>query len=82
MQSFFGGLSFGGSLATKNIKLIFLNNPLCLARPTLIDLNTSKPCQYSFGVTLDRHGGSFNTFDDHYARLWVSNKTMIKILKK
>ena len=37
----------------KKCKDLFLNNQLCLARATAIDLNPSKLCYYPFMVNLD-----------------------------
>ena len=48
-------LSFSGSSARIAMSL---NNDSCLARPTLIDLNSNELHNYSFMVSLDRCNGS------------------------
>ena len=75
-QAFIVLLSFSRSLATKYISL---NNEPCLARPTLIDLNSDELSRglfhYSFMISLGRVGGSCNTLDDLSNRICLPNKT-------
>ena len=56
-------LIFIRSLATKCISL---NSEPCLARLTLIDLDSNKLHCYSFMVSLDRCNGSYNALDDPF----------------
>ena len=55
-------LSFGTQLMSQKLKCIDLKNQPCLARPTL-DLIPSKLCYHPSGYSLNRCGGSCNTFD-------------------
>ena len=55
-----------------------LNKPPCMIRPTLIGLN---PDEYNHGlhycpfiITLDGFNGRFNTLDDPFGKIYVSNK--------
>ena len=62
-QSFIGLLSFSGLLAHvaqvfDYTKCISLNKKKCLARPTLIDLNSIERHYYPDMVKLDRCNGS------------------------
>ena len=52
-------LSFSSSLATK---YLFLNDKLCMVRPTLIDLNPVEPKYYPFMIALNKCTGSCNVF--------------------
>lgn len=77
-------LSFRNPLATQNIKCISLDTQICVATPTLIDLNPDELGYYPFMANLDRCGWSFNALDDTSAmifdlsdRLTVPNKTKV-----
>ena len=61
-------LSFIGSLATKCLSL---NNELCLARPTLTDLNPNELHYYPFMVSLDICSGYWSTLDNLSSRIFV-----------
>ena len=51
-----------------------LNSEPCLARPTLIGLNSNKLQYYLFMVSLDVCNGSCNTYDDLSNRICIPNK--------
>ena len=57
-------LSFRRLLISQSMKYTSLDNQPSLGRPTLINLHPSERSNYSFLLSLDRCGGSFNTFDD------------------
>ena len=50
-------------------KFMSLNNELCIARPTLIDLNPAELNYYLFMDSLDRCHGSSNTVNDLFAKI-------------
>ena len=50
-------LRFSESLATK---CLFLNDELCMLRPTLIDMNPVELKYYSFMISLNKRTGSSN----------------------
>ena len=50
-------LSFSSSLATK---YLFLNDELCMVRPTLVDLNSVELKHYPFIISLNKCTGSCN----------------------
>ena len=50
-----------------------LNNELCLAGPTLINLNSNELHYYPFMVSLGTCNGSRNTLDDLLSRIFVPN---------
>ena len=56
-QIFLVFLSFSSSLATKCVSL---NNEPCMARPTLLDLNSVESKYFSFMISLDKCTGSCN----------------------
>ena len=56
-QNFIVLLNFSESLVTK---CLFLNDELCLVRPTLIDLNPVEVKYYPFMIRLDKFTGICN----------------------
>ena len=69
--------SFGSSLASnyrKPIKYVSINNWPCQARPTLVNINSDETLFYQFTVSVNICGGSCNTIDDPYSRVFVPNK--------
>ena len=79
-QAFMLLLSSSGSLAriakfSDSTKCLSLNNKPCLARATLIDLNSNKLHYYPFMGSSDRCNWSCNTLDDLSGRVYVLNKT-------
>ena len=56
-QKFIVLLNFSESLVTK---CLFLNDELCLVRPTLIDLNPVEVKYYPFMIRLDKFTGICN----------------------
>lgn len=64
-------LSFGGSLGPKCVSL---NNPPCQARPKLVDANSNEPFYCPFTLSLFKCGGSWNTIDDPYTRIYIPHK--------
>ena len=70
--TFIALLTFIGLLATKCISLY--NEP-CLARATLIDLNSNDLHHYPFKVSLDKCHGSCNALEDLSSKICVPNKT-------
>ena len=69
--------SFGESLvsnAKKLIKCVPLNyHPSC-ARPTLANINCNNTFLHRFLVSVNKCGGSRNTYYDPYAQVFVPNK--------
>ena len=73
-------MSFSVSLAcvakvSDRTKCISLNDQPCLARSTLVDLNSNKLYYYPFRLSLGRQSGSCNTFHDFSNTIYVTNKT-------
>ena len=64
-------LSFGGSLATKDVSL---SDKSCIVKPTLTDLNPVEFNYYPFMVSLDKCSGSCNAAVDLSTKLCVPNK--------
>ena len=56
-QVFIVLLSFSVSLATK---CMFLNDELCIVRPTLIDMNPVELKYYPFMISINKSTGSCN----------------------
>ena len=76
--------SFGESLAFNSkgpIKCVSLNNQLCQDRPTLNIINSNETLLYPYILTVNKRGGSCNNIDEPSARVFVSNKVKIMILK-
>ena len=68
-------LNFVRQLDTHKIKCISLNNEPCLARLTLMDLNTYELHYHPFMLNSDRCNGNCNTLDDATAMIFdVSDK--------
>ena len=57
------------------IKCVSLNNHPRQARKTLVNINSEGTLFYSFTVSVNKSGGSYNTIDDPCARVCVLNKT-------
>ena len=57
------------------IKRLTLNNGPCQARPTLGNISSNETHFYLFTVSGNKCGGSCNTIDGLYARVWAQNKT-------
>ena len=77
--------SFGESLAFNSkgpIKCVSLNNQLCQDRPTLNITNSNETLLYPYTLTVNKRGRSCNNIDDPSARVFVSNKIKIMVLKK
>ena len=69
--------NFGESLvpnSERSIKCLSLNNHLCQARPTLVTTNSEETLFYPFVVSINKCGGSCNTINDPYARVYVLNE--------
>ena len=60
-------------------KCVSLDNPPCIARPILIDFNSSELCQglshYPCAITLDGFHASCNTLNNFSDMICVPNKT-------
>ena len=52
-----------------------MNNQPCIVGPTLADLNPNELHYYPCIISLDSCGGSYNTLEDLFSRICVSNKT-------
>ena len=65
------------SLIWQNVKCTYLNNYLCIAKPTHIILNQLH--YYQFTVSLDRCDWSGNTADNLYAKVCFLDETKIQI---
>ena len=63
-----------GSNSEAHLIYISLNNRLCQARSTLVNINSNQPLLYPFTVSFNKCGGSCNTNDDPYAQVCVPNK--------
>ena len=61
-------LSFGWLLVSDGIKCLSLNNWPSQARAILVNINSNELLYYSFPVSVNKCGGSFNTIDDSYTR--------------
>ena len=57
-QVFPVSLSFRNFLAHDWTKCLFLNDELCMVRPTLIDLNPVEPKHYPFMISLNKYTGN------------------------
>ena len=69
--------SFGESLVSNSkvpIKYVSLNNYLCQATVTLVNVSSSETLVYLVTVSVDNCIGSCNTINDSYAWVCVSNK--------
>ena len=64
-----------------HIICVFLNNQPCQVRPTLVEAHPNETLFYPFTVSFNKCGGSCNTLDYPYARVYVPNKVK-KIFKK
>ena len=76
--------NFGESLTSNSqgpIKCASLNNHLCKAKPTLVNLNSSETLFYPFTVSVNKRVGSCNTIDDPYARVCVPIKAKNMTIK-
>ena len=54
------------------IKCVSLNNHLCQAIPRLININSDETLLCPFTVSINKCGGSYNTIEDPYARVFFS----------
>ena len=52
---FFVLLTFNESLASNQKKCLFLNDELCMVRPTLIDMNPVKFKYYPFVISIEMY---------------------------
>ena len=64
-------LGFGRSLA---IKCVSMNNQQCMVGPRLIDLNPDELHYYSFLVNIEVCNRNYNTVQDAFGRICVSNE--------
>ena len=53
-------LSFSISLACDRTKYLFLNDELCMVRPTIIDMNSVELKYHPFVISIDKCTGSCN----------------------
>ena len=65
-------MSFSSSLVRDQTKYLFLNDELCLVRPTVIDLNSVELKYYSFMISLNKCVGSCNVLS---TKMCVPRKT-------
>ena len=68
---------FGKSLvfnSKRPIKCLSLNNQPCKDRPSFFYTNSDKTLFYPFTVSINKSGGSCNSINDLYPRVFVSNK--------
>ena len=73
-------VSFSVSLVSNSrgpIKCVSSNIQPCRARPTLVDINSNKTLFYSFNVSVNKCGESYNTINDPFARVCAPNKVKI-----
>ena len=70
LLSFCTHVIFSRSLHSKES----LKNHPCKARPTLVNKSSGKTLFHRFTISLNKFGGSCNTIDDSYARVFVRNK--------
>ena len=64
-------LGFDGSLVAKYISM---NNQPCMARPTLIDMNSDELYYYPFIVSRNRYDRNCNIAEDSFCRIYAPNK--------
>ena len=61
-------------LVLLRFKCVSLNNELCMATPTLIELNSVEFNYYPFMISLDNSNGSCNTVNDVYRKICFPSK--------
>ena len=69
------------SNSKRPIKFVSLNNQLCQARPTLVDINSKETLCYPYTVSVNNCGGSRHTIDDPYSRACVPNMIKNVVIK-
>ena len=70
-QVFIVLLSFSSSLAQDQTKCLFLNDELCMVRPTVIVLNPVELKYHPFMVSLDKYSRCYNVLSP---KICVSNR--------
>ena len=69
--------SFCKSLVSNSkgsIKCLTLNNRPYQARPTILNINSNETQFYPFTVSVKNYGGTYNTIDVPYTRVFVPSK--------
>ena len=67
-------LNFGEFLAARCLSL---NNKLCMAKPTFVDLNFVELNSFPFMINLDKCNGSCNVADELSTKICVLSKTKV-----
>ena len=66
---------FNFNLSNVNsLECISTRNQECKIRTEIIDLNTNEPMFYPYSIKINKFKGSFNTFNDPYAKICVPNQ--------
>ena len=51
-----------------------MSNQYCQPKPTIVNINSTKPLYYLFTASVDKCGGNCNTVNDPYAGICAPNK--------
>ena len=66
---------------TQAIKCESLDNQPCLARETIVNINSNEPRYYPFAIKLNKCTGSCDTLDSPLAKICKANETKKKIVR-
>ena len=72
-ECFFTAMTFFSSnvLSVNSLECVSMNNQECKIRSEIINVNTNESMFYPYSITVNKCKGSFNTFNDPYAKLCV-----------
>ena len=60
-------------LNVNSLERVSMNNQECKIRSEIINVNTNEPVFYPYSITINKRRGSFNTINDPYAKLCVTD---------
>ena len=55
------------------MRILSINNEKCKIRSEITNINTNEPVFYLYSITINKCKGSFNTINDPYAKIFVSD---------
>ena len=64
--------NFSG-LSVDSLECVSMNNQECKIRSEIINFNTNEPMFYLYSIKINKCKSSFNTINDPYAKLCVTN---------
>ena len=68
-----GSLFLSSLVSATPLSCISMNNQACKVRPEIINVNSNEPVFYPFSIKTSKCSGSWNSINDPYAKIGVSD---------